>query len=109
MTAPVMQSSASGSFVIQFVMPASFTLKTLPVPADSRVRIRQIEAQRFAVRRYSGFWSQSGYQSNLAKLEAGLQREHLTASGPPIWARYDPPFMPWFFRRNEILIPVPAR
>jgi len=26
--------------------------------------------------------------------------------GTPVWARYNPPFMPWFMRRNEILIPV---
>jgi hypothetical protein len=24
----------------------------------------------------------------------------------PIWARYNPPFTPWFLRRNEILIPI---
>jgi hypothetical protein len=23
-----------------------------------------------------------------------------------VWARYDPPFMPWFLRRNEVLIPI---
>jgi hypothetical protein len=26
--------------------------------------------------------------------------------GEPVWARYNPPFMPWFLRRNEILLPV---
>ena len=30
----------------------------------------------------------------------------LEPTGDPVWARYDPPFMPWFWRRNEILIPV---
>jgi len=24
--------------------------------------------------------------------------------GEPIWARYDPPWMPWFQRRDEVLI-----
>ncbi|MEJ2098333.1 MAG: heme-binding protein, partial [Deltaproteobacteria bacterium] len=24
----------------------------------------------------------------------------------PVWARYNPPFLPWFLRRNEIIIPV---
>jgi hypothetical protein len=24
--------------------------------------------------------------------------------GEPTWARYDPPFMPWFLRTNEILV-----
>jgi hypothetical protein len=26
--------------------------------------------------------------------------------GPTRYARYDPPFKPWFLRRNEILMPV---
>jgi hypothetical protein len=26
--------------------------------------------------------------------------------GEPVFARYNPPFMPWFLRRNEILVPV---
>lgn len=29
-----------------------------------------------------------------------------TMVGVPMWARYNPPFMPWFLRRNEILIPI---
>ena len=28
------------------------------------------------------------------------------ALAEPVWARYDPPFMPWFLRRNEILIEI---
>jgi hypothetical protein len=30
----------------------------------------------------------------------------LVKAGEPVWARYDPPFMPWFLRRNEVLIPI---
>ncbi|HEX9230079.1 MAG TPA: heme-binding protein, partial [Arthrobacter sp.] len=26
-----------------------------------------------------------------------------TAVGPPRFARFDPPFKPWFLRRNEVL------
>ena len=28
------------------------------------------------------------------------------ACGPSKWARHDPPMMPWFMRRNEILVQV---
>lgn len=106
MTAPVIQSGKPGGFVVQFVMPASFTLKTLPVPSDSRVKTREVPAARVAVIRYSGFWTQSSFESHLRMLMAGIEHEHLTAIGSPIWARYDPPFMPWFLRRNEILVPI---
>jgi hypothetical protein len=30
----------------------------------------------------------------------------LEATGEPVLARYNPPFMPSFMRRNEVLIPV---
>lgn len=106
MTAPVIQAPASGGFRIQFVMPSKWTLATLPLPDDKRVHIREVAPARFAVIRYSGFWSEERYQTNLATLRQALQREHLTPDGEPIWARYDPPFMPWFLRRNEILIPL---
>jgi len=107
MAAPVLQSAGTGSFAIKFVMPSSWTIRTLPVPNDKRVIIRQVPPARFAVIRYSGFWSEENYRTHLEELKAAIAREHLSAIGEPVWARYDPPFMPWFFRRNEILIPIP--
>jgi len=106
MTAPVIQSGGAKQFAVQFVMPSKWTLSTLPAPKDKSVILKQVPASRMAVIRYSGFWSQSRYESQLAVLQKGMEREHLKVSGPPAWARYDPPFMPWFLRRNEILIPV---
>jgi hypothetical protein len=106
MSAPVLQSATTGSYAVRFVMPSSATLRTLPVPNDKRVVVREIPSARFAVIRYSGFWSAENYRTHLEQLRAAMAREHLTATGEPVWARYDPPFMPWFLRRNEILIPV---
>lgn len=107
MTAPVTQAEAGPRrWVVQFLMPSGFTLETLPEPDDARVRLRAVEPRRFAVLRYSGTWSAANYQEHLAALEAAMAREGLEARGPPVWARYDPPFLPWFLRRNEILIPL---
>ena len=52
------------------------------------------------------FWSEEGYLRNLAKLQGWIERKGWRTDGGPVWARYDPPFMPWFLRRNEILVPV---
>ena len=38
--------------------------------------------------------------------ETWISSNGLKITGDPIWARYNPPFTPWFLRRNEILIPV---
>ena len=58
--------------------------------------------------RYSGFWSEKGYLKNKQELESWIQERGLAITGDPVWARYNPPFTPWFLRRNEVLIPVAA-
>jgi hypothetical protein len=47
-----------------------------------------------------------GYEKNKALLEEYIRSRGLTKAGAAVWARYDPPFMPWFLRRNEVLILV---
>ena len=107
MTSPVTQvSSGPRTWKVQFMMPSEYTLETLPEPTDSRVQLRALEPRRFATIRYSGTWSVKNYQEHLDELRAGMKREGLVAKGEPVWARYDPPFMPWFLRSNEILIEV---
>jgi hypothetical protein len=102
MTAPVAQSASSGGYLIQFAMPGNWTLQTLPEPIDSRVTLRAIPARTVAVIGYSGTWSQSLYEENLKKLKDGLEQIGMHWHGEPMWARYDPPWKPWFLRRNEI-------
>jgi hypothetical protein len=104
MTAPVAQSGEEGRWVIQFMMPSAFTLETLPEPLDPAVTFRVVPARRVAAHAYSGTWSASRYEEHLATLRAALASAGLTAVGEPVWARYDPPFMPWFLRTNEILL-----
>jgi len=102
MTAPVTQVPDAAGFTVQFVMPKGYTLATLPEPLDSRVKLREVPARRLAVLRYSGSWSQSGYESHLATLRAGLAQHGLTPRGEPVFSRYNGPFTLWFMRRNEI-------
>jgi effector-binding domain-containing protein len=92
----------------EFMMPASYTMGTLPTPDDSNIKLRQIPARRVAAVRYSGFWSQEKYLLYREKLEKWIKNNRFTVTGEPVWARYNAPFTPWFMRRNEILIPVTA-
>lgn len=108
MTSPVGQQKQDGKWRVSFMMPASFTLETTPEPKDPDVFIRQVPARHIASVRYSGFWSEKNYRSNLDKLRDWISKTGLRAVGEPIWARYNPPYMPWFLRRNEILVPVAA-
>ena len=106
MTAPVGQQRVKESWAVSFMMPASYTLETLPEPENPKVTLRQVPARRMAAIRYSGFWSEKGYLRYKLELESWIHEKGLTIVGDPIWARYNPPFTPWFLRRNEILIPV---
>jgi effector-binding domain-containing protein len=106
MTSPVGQQEADGRWAVSFMMPASYSLETLPEPQDPKVVLRQVPARHIAAVRYSGFWSEEGYTLNRDKLEAWIKKNRFSVVGGPIWARYDPPFMPWFLRRNEILVPI---
>lgn len=102
MTAPVTQAAAAGGFLVQFVLPKGVTADTAPEPLDARVQLRQVPPARFAVIRYSGFWSESNYQAHLAQLQAAMRSANLAWEGEPVYSRYDAPFVPWFMRRNEI-------
>jgi len=108
MTAPVGQQRVQERWAVSFMMPASYTLETLPEPEDPKVTLRQVPARRMAVVRYSGFWNEKGYLRYKLELESWINENGLTIVGDPIWARYNAPFTPWFMRRNEILIPVDA-
>ena len=106
MTAPVGQEKQGNRWRITFMMPAEFSLETLPEPLDGSVRLVAEPGRLMAAVRYSGTWSSKSYEKNRAQLKAFIQKQGLRQAGMEIWARYDPPFMPWFLRRNEVLIPV---
>ena len=108
MTAPVNQQGVQGKWAVSFMMPASYTMETLPTPDDPNIKLRQVPARRVAAVRYSGFWSEKKYLLNKEKLEKWIKDNLYTVTGEPVWARYNPPFTLWFMRRNEILIPVTA-
>ncbi len=108
MTAPVEQSLAQNGWEIRFTMPAAYTLSTLPMPRDARVHLEEVPGRRVAVITFSGFWSDSNLQSHRAQLLEFVARRHLIAVSTPVYAYYDPPWTPWFWRTNEVLVEVAA-
>ena len=106
MTAPVEQAKSGDRWRVAFVLPASYTVDNAPAPNDERVKLAQMPPRLMASVRYSGRWTEENYAKNLAELEAWIKQQGLVPVGEPVWARYNPPMMPWFMRRNEILVPV---
>jgi len=107
MTAPVSQIKNAGGYLIQFTMPKKFSVNTLPEPNDTRVNLRKILARRVAAYRYSGRWSEQRYQEKLKEFLSALKKNNIQTVGEPVFSRFNPPFMPWFLRRNEIWLELP--
>ena len=104
-SAEVSKMPSEGRYRVTFTMPREHSMETLPAPNDDRVVLREEPGRRVASLRYRGFWSTSRYQDHEQKLIDWLNANGLERTkNPPIWARYDPPYMPWFLRRNEIHI-----
>ena len=106
MTAPVNQEKMGEAWRITFFMPSTLTMETLPEPLDPRVKLMKIPGRLTAALSYSGTWSRERYEGKEQRLKELIRQRGLKIEGEPVFARYNPPFMPWFLRRNEVLIPV---
>lgn len=106
MTAPVVHQQSDEGFVVAFVLPAGMTEATAPLPARGEVTLRTVPERLVAAVRFSGRWTRASWDSHREGLLAGLAAEGLTAVGEPRFARFDPPYTPWFRRRNEVLVDV---
>jgi hypothetical protein len=106
MTAPVGQRAEGDGWAVSFMMPATYTMETLPEPEDPAVVLRAVPARRMATVRYSGSWSTKRYREFEGKLREWMTARELRAQGDPVWARYNAPFTLPMLRRNEILIEV---
>jgi len=108
MTAPVVQQASprTGQYVVSFVMPARYTERTLPEPTDPRISVRVVPEQHAAAVRYSGRWSRGAYQARERRLLAAVRQAGFAPVAPARFARYNPPWTPWFLRRNEVVVPV---
>jgi hypothetical protein len=107
MTAPVSQARKNeGVWLVSFVMPKGYTLETLPVPDDPKVYFKTVPARKVLAIRFSGRWTDASFNQHETELLAALKTHGLKSTGSTWTARYDPPFMPGFMRRNEVMIQV---
>jgi hypothetical protein len=106
MTAPVNQERVGEKWRITFLMPSRYSMETLPEPLDPEIKLLEIPPRLMAAFQYSGTWSREKYEDSERRLRELIRQRGLKIVGEPIFARYNPPFMPWCLRRNEVLIPV---
>lgn len=106
MTAPVVQQPDDSGWRIAFVVPAEYSWETAPEPTDPRVSLRLVPERLVAAVRFSGTWGEERFTGHEDELRERLTEYGLRPLGEAVYARYNPPFTPWFMRRNEVMIPV---
>jgi len=121
MTAPVQQSKlqaeevqfsqaeplADGSgWKVGFMLPSSYSMTDAPVPEDKRIELRVVPKKLVAAIRYSGRWTTRNFDKHESRLMLALAEQGIEVLGLPETAFYNPPFVPPFMRRNEILVEV---
>jgi hypothetical protein len=106
MTTPVTLGHSKGGYVMRFQLPKDRTLSSLPRPHDSRVRLRQVPAERVAVLRFSGSYSGEHIAAKERELLERVKAAGFSATGEPVFAGYDSPVALPFLRRVEVWVPI---
>lgn len=106
MTAPVSQFVADDGWTINFIMPAEYSIDTLPKPNNNKVILKEIPSKDFAVIQFSGINSNKNIASNENKLKSYLLEKGINVLSDPVYAFYNPPWTLPLLRRNEVLIEI---
>lgn len=107
MTTPVLMERGETKGAMSFIVPAATQEKGAPQPKSEKVELRTMEKARFAVLRFSRKGTQAqDEKAAIERLEKWMGKEGLAGKGRPIVAYYDPPWTPFFLRRNEVLMPI---
>jgi hypothetical protein len=102
MTSPVVTDNDSMSFIV----PSKYTRETIPEPTDPNITINEQPARSLAVLRFSGLARSDTVEKKKKVLLETLRRNNMETRGDVIVMRYNPPFTPWFLRRNEVAVEV---
>jgi hypothetical protein len=104
MTAPVLMKHEGGNTGMSFIVPREVAAAKVPVPNDSLVVMDRLPAGRFAVYRYSGGRHEANEREALRELRAWAGERGIEVAGEPLFGYYDPPWIPPFLRRNEVML-----
>ena len=107
MTAPVTRvSNPDDTWTVAFVMPAEWTMETLPVPNNEDVTLREEPARLMATVRFSGRASQVDFHAKEDRHVEWISSRGYQLAGPQRYAGYNAPMTPGPFGRNEVMVPV---
>jgi effector-binding domain-containing protein len=106
MTAPVINELDKEDMSTAFVMPKEYSIESLPKPVSPEVQLKEIPGRQVAAIIFSGNVNADKIAEKKSELLEWLNEKHVTGIGLAELARYNPPFIPGFFKHNELLIEV---
>ena len=108
MTAPVTQEAGENQneWKVSFIMPAEYTLSSLPKPNDTRIKFMEIAEYKAAVIRFSGPNTDNNLMSHKTELMTWIRDNKMSTDGEPVYAFYNPPWTPPFMKRNEVMVKI---
>lgn len=107
MTAPVTSRAlGEGTHLVSFIMPSRYTLDTLPQPNSEEIKFREVEPHQVAALRFSGNLKAKLLDKKTQEMKQWLDQNNLAPKGGFVSAQYNPPWIPGFLRRNEILVEI---
>ncbi len=107
MTSPVTQQrDTEDTWFVSFYMPADMTMDQMPQPSDNAIQVKPLQNMKVAAIRFSGRGSANNLDKHEKRLRQYLAGTEYTIISKPSYAFYNPPFVPWFLRRNEVLFEI---
>jgi hypothetical protein len=105
MTTPVL-NDLEGKLTTAFVMPKEYKIEDLPKPISGNLSLKQIGQRKCATISFSGNASEKTVQTKVEALTQWIKQKNLVPIGRFQLARYNPPFIPGFLKKNEVLIEI---
>lgn len=109
MTTPVFTDQAGSERKMSFVVPRDVAAGTVPKASHELVAVATRPGGRFAVIRFSGGRDENRTSKARQQLADWMTSRQIKTTGSPEMASYDPPFIPPFLKRNEILLRIESR
>lgn len=112
MTVPVAQAPSEGAaapgegWTVSFMMPATFSLGTLPDADNGAIRFVESQAEELLVLSFSGLRTAGALARQTQALIDEAQARGVTMVGAPRYFFYDGPLTPPWARRNEVAVPI---
>lgn len=104
MTTPVINELKEDGVTTEFVMPRHYNASTLPKPENKNLSIKKTESRTVLAITFNGSIHDTRLRFYQKLLSDYAVKNGLTTTGIYRLARYNPPFIPSFLRRNELLI-----